>query len=377
MSPPDPPPALSAASRPWLPRTALYRGVVWPLLARSEPEAIHQRTLGWLERVQGLAPGRAFLRWLAGPLPALPVEVGGIAFPNPLGVAAGFDKDARVARGLAALGFGHVEVGTLTPLPQQGNPRPRIFRLPRERALINRMGFPNGGAQAALPRLRALSDRRFVLGVSLGKGRETPLERAAGDYLQVMEAVYPHADYLAVNVSSPNTPGLRRLQGAEYLSELLSELMGAAERLAAEHGVPPRPLWVKIAPDLGSEELAAILEAVEASRVPGVIATNTTVSRQGLEEPENPLAGEAGGLSGRPLEKRATAMVEEVAERTGGRLPVIGVGGVEDAASARRKLEAGASLVQLYTGLVYQGPGLAGEILRGLAQTPPGSGRRD
>lgn len=357
-----------------LDRTALYRRLVWPLLARTDPESAHERTLRLLEIAQRLAPGRALLRALAGRVPAQPVEILGLRFPNPLGVAAGFDKDARVARGLAALGFGHVEVGTLTPRPQPGNPRPRVFRLPAERALINRLGFPNGGVEAAVPRLRRLTARDpgargFVLGVSLGKQKETPLAEAVEDYRVGLRAVYPWSDYLAVNVSSPNTPGLRELQGGRYLERLLSELVHEGDELARHHGVNPRPLLVKIAPDLTDPELETILEAVDAAAVPGLIATNTTLSREGLSG--DPRSAETGGLSGPPLETRATEVVTRVLELTGGRLPVIGVGGVEDAAGARRKLDAGASLVQLYTGLVYQGPGVAGRILRGISA--PGS----
>lgn len=357
-----------------LDRTALYRRLLWPLLARTDPESVHERTLRLLEQAQRLAPGRALLRWMAGRVPARPVEVLGLRFPNPLGVAAGFDKDARVVRGLAALGFGHVEVGTLTPRPQEGNPRPRLFRLPEDRALINRLGFPNGGVEAAVPRLRRLSEkepekepgtRRYVLGVSLGKQKETPLAEALEDYRTCLRAVYPWCDYLAVNVSSPNTPGLRELQGGRYLERLLTDLVREAEELAQSHGLTPRPLLVKIAPDLTVPELETILTAIDAAGVDGLSATNTTVSRQGLSD--DPRSAETGGLSGRPLEARATEVVARVRELTGGRLPVIGVGGVEDAAGARRKLAAGASLVQLYTGLVYQGPGLAGEIVRGLS----------
>lgn len=357
----------------------LYRTLVWPWLARTDPERIHERILRLLETAQTLAPGRAMLRAMAvgagaGRVPARPVEVLGLRFPNLLGMAAGFDKDVRVVRGLAALGFGHIEVGTLTPRPQPGNPRPRLFRLSRERALINRLGFPNAGVEAAVPRLAALTrsdpksraGRGFVLGVSLGKQKETPLEEAVEDYRLGMRAVYPWSDYLAINVSSPNTPGLRRLQGGIALERLLAELVREGADLATRHGVSPRPLLVKIAPDLEDRELEEILTAVDAAGVAGLIATNTTVSRDGVSDPR---AMEGGGLSGRPLEERSTRVVARVSELTAGRLPVIGVGGVEDARSAQRKLEAGASLVQLYTGLVFQGPTLVRRIL-GRASNP-------
>jgi dihydroorotate dehydrogenase len=221
-----------------------YKRVLFPLLARQDAEQVHERTLVALLLAQGMGPGRWVLKRMAGRLPRQPVEVFGLTFPNMLGVAAGFDKDVRVAAGLGLLGFGHVEVGTLTPAPQVGNPRPRVFRLPADQALINRMGFPNGGVAAAVPRLKALQKRGrdFILGVSLGKQKETPLADAAGDYLKVMRPVYRYADYLAVNVSSPNTPGLRELQGRDYLEQLLEVLVVEGQELAQQEGLQPRPL---------------------------------------------------------------------------------------------------------------------------------------
>jgi dihydroorotate dehydrogenase len=344
---------------------SLYPRWIYPLLAHVEAERAHDFTLAALALAQRSPIGRALLRLIAGPIPRRPVQIASLAFPNVLGVAAGFDKNARVAPGLALLGFGHVEVGTLTPRPQPGNPRPRLFRLPEDGALINRLGFPNQGVAAAVPRLRASSqsERSYVLGVSLGKQKETPLAKAAGDYVSVMEAVYPYADYLAVNVSSPNTPGLRTLQGRNYLSQLLPTLAAENERLAVAHEVARRPLFVKIAPDLSQRELDELLAAVLANRIDGIIATNTTTGREGVT---GPLAAEEGGLSGRPLRQRSTEMVAAIYQRTNGRLPIVGVGGVRTASDVQAKLDAGASLVQLYTNLVYEGPGLAGWILRGL-----------
>jgi dihydroorotate dehydrogenase len=348
-----------------------YRHLALPLLARTDPERIHERTLALVAQLQRFSLGRLVLCAAAGACPPRPVTVAGVRFPNPLGVAAGFDKDARVALGLACLGFGHVEVGTLTPRPQAGNPRPRLFRLREDEALINRLGFPNHGVDDAVPRLERLfrRARRPVLGVSLGKQKETPLEEAAEDYGAVLEAVYRWADYLVVNVSSPNTPGLRRLQGRGFLAGLLSSLTGRGAARAAALGVAVRPLLVKVAPDLAPGELEAVLDDALGAGVAGVVATNTTVDREGLR---SPLRGEAGGLSGRPLEERSTWVVGEIARLTGGRLPVIGVGGVADPAGARAKLDAGAVLIQVYTGLVYQGPGLAGRLLRDLARRPAG-----
>ncbi len=345
----------------------MYRSIIFPLLSRVEAEQAHHRTLDWLERVQDMRLGQWLLRLIAGRISLCPVTVMGLTFPNVLGVAAGFDKDGRVVRGLAELGFGHIEVGTLTPRPQVGNPRPRLFRIPRDGALINRLGFPNEGVASAVPRLAGSRRLRGEarLGVSLGKQKETPLDQAVGDYIEVMRAVYPYADFLSVNVSSPNTPGLRQLQGSRYLSALLRELQGEGKFLAESLGISRRPLLLKIAPDLERRELDAILEAALQNAIDGIIATNTTVSRDGLADPRR---HEAGGLSGKPLRERSTRMIATIAEQTKGALPLVGVGGVTSAADVREKLDAGASLVQLYTGLVYGGPGVAGRILRRLHQ---------
>lgn len=344
---------------------SFYSKVVFPLLSRLDAESVHEQTLNLLAMAQwsGLRP---FLTKIAGQRPKQPVELAGLTFPNVLGMAAGFDKDARVAAGLADLGFGHVEVGTLTPRPQVGNPRPRIFRLPTDGALINRMGFPNGGVGTAVPRLRQLAKnpRSFVLGVSLGKQKETPLVEAANDYCTMMRAVYPYADYLAVNISSPNTPGLRELQGGDYLGQLLRLLVAENAALAQQHSMAKRPLFVKIAPDLKHTELDGILAAVLDNQIDGMIATNTTVSRAGLTDVNQ---NESGGLSGVPLQRQSNAIIRHISQQTNGRLPIIGVGGVRTAADVKAKLGAGASLVQLYTALIYEGPGLPGRLLRSLA----------
>lgn len=344
----------------------IYDQLFFPVFKQIDAETAHDRTVAALERAQSNLAGQAVLRRIAGEILPQPVTVFGLTFPNVLGIAAGFDKDVRVAAGLGMLGFGHVEVGTLTPWPQPGNPRPRVFRLPEDEAIINRMGFPNGGVVRALPRLKALAEgeRPFILGVSLGKQKQTPLAEAEKDYLLVMHAVYSYADYLAINISSPNTPGLRELQGGDYLGQLLGALTAENGRLSQKHGVRPRPLLVKIAPDLTWAELDEILTAVQAAGIDGLIATNTTLSRDGLE---SALRAEAGGLSGRPLAARSTEIIAYVARQTGGRLPIIGVGGVRTAADVQARLDAGAALVQTYTGLVYEGPGMAGRILRQLA----------
>lgn len=343
----------------------IYERLLWPLFRRMDPETAHLRTLDALALAQSNPVGRAALRRIAGQVPLSPVQVGRLHFPNPVGVAAGFDKDARVVAGLTLLGFGHVEIGTLTPRAQPGNPQPRIFRLPTDEAIINRMGFPNEGVEAAVASLRALpAERDYVVGVSLGKQKETPLEDAAADYVTVMRAVHPYADYLAVNISSPNTPGLRELQGGRHLDHLLRVVVAENLSLSAVENQPPKPLWVKIAPDLEYDELDEILATLLAIGIDGIIIANTTLSRAGLADAGR---AEAGGLSGRPLRRRSTQLIAHVHRQTNGALPIIGVGGVSSAADVREKLAAGAAVVQLYTGLVYRGPGLAGQILRELA----------
>ena len=342
----------------------MYKSTIYPILARFEAERTHEWALRALALAQRNALGRRILLGLAGKIPDQPVQAFGLTFPNVLGMAAGFDKEARVAPGLAALGFGHVEVGTLTPRPQLGNPRPRIFRLREDGALINRMGFPNQGVERALPELKQLESREFILGVSLGKQKETPLVDAVADYVTVMTAVYSYADYLVVNVSSPNTLGLRDLQGGAYLGQLLHELLVQGKALANSLGRAPVPFLIKIAPDLNRTELDEILTTTIDAGVHGIIATNTTVDRAGLRSPAQ---NEGGGLSGRPLAERSNEVIRHIHEQTVGELPIIGVGGIRSAADIERKLEAGATLVQLYTGFVYGGPRLTGRLLRGLA----------
>lgn len=346
----------------------LYRQLIFPILKQVDPETAHAATVSALALAQQNAPGRWLLQQIRGPVPGQPVVVSGLHFPNVLGIAAGFDKDAQVARGLAALGFGHVEVGTLTPYPQLGNPRPRVFRLPADRALINRMGFPNEGVAAALIRLRRLAEqpRDFVLGVSLGKQKETPLEHAARDYIAGMEAVYPFADYLAVNVSSPNTPGLRALQGERYLTSLLQTVLQRRAELGEHAGARPKPLWLKVAPDLSRDELEQIVAAALAAGVDGLISTNTTTARPNLGDSRH---NEEGGLSGAPLAPRSLEVLAQLRELVGLELPLISVGGIFSAADVAERLAAGASLVQIYTSLVYEGPALAGRVLRELASS--------
>ena len=300
--------------------------------------------------------------------PALRVERFGVRFANPVGLAAGFDKGGEWFNALGALGFGFVEIGTVTALAQPGNPHPRLFRLPADRALLNRMGFNNPGAEVVAARL-ARTPAETVLGINLGKSRAAPLEEAATDYLRSLELLEPYAAYLVVNVSSPNTPGLRQLQDAAPLRALLRALRARAGELAAARGGAPRPILLKIAPDLSDaqvEEAAGI--AVEEGMA-GLVATNTTVSRDGLSTPAAMLERlGAGGISGAPVARRAREVVSLAYRATGGRLPVVGVGGIFGAEDAWEMVRAGAGLLQLWTGFVYRGPGLAREINRGLAE---------
>jgi dihydroorotate dehydrogenase len=347
----------------------IYRRLVRPLLfavTRRDPELAHSLTVTLLRRL-GPSP---LLRLAAGsqPLadPRLERRVFGIRFPNPVGLAAGFDKDGVAVRALAALGCGFLEVGTVTLRPQPGNPRPRLFRLPASGAVINRMGFNNRGAGALAARLRGIWPPPLPVGVSLGRSKDAPEGRAADDYCAALRLIHPHLDYLAVNVSSPNTPGLRSLQGRAELDVLLARLGQTAAELA--RGGTPRPLLLKIAPDLTWDQLAELLEVCRTRGVAGIIATNTTLSRDGLAPADRHLAGQIGGLSGRPLTGRTRELVAFIHRETGGRLPIVGVGGIMQADDALRLLDAGASLVQLYTGLIYTGVGLVGEINRALLQ---------
>jgi dihydroorotate dehydrogenase len=338
-------------------RPALFR------LGHGDPETAHEATLRALERVCGLPGARAALARL-GP-PAAPRTVFGVRFPNPVGLAAGLDKDARAVPAWGALGFGFAEVGTVTWHPQPGNPRPRLFRLPASEAVVNRMGFNNAGAEAMAARLRALGRPPVPLGISLGKSKITPVGEAPVDYLASLRVLLPYADYVAVNVSSPNTPGLRTLQDRPALLDLLATLR--------EH-VGGTPMLVKIAPDLTEPAIADVLDVCRERGVAGVIATNTTLARNGLAAADLTAGQEAGGLSGRPLTATALRTVGFVVSETGGELPVIGVGGIMSPDDAARMFDAGASLVQLYTGLIYRGPALVRGCVRAAAREAVRSG---
>jgi len=345
----------------------MYKRVLLPILFRFNPEEIHHFSTSFLKFILAI-PGMAFLarRFFAYDDPRLVREVFGLRFRNPVGLAAGFDKNADLVDELACLGFGFIEIGTVTPRPQPGNDRPRLFRLKADRGLINRMGFNNGGARAAAERLRRRRSDVLV-GGNIGKNKDTPNENALDDYLACFRDLYDAVDYFVVNVSSPNTPGLRALQEKEPLMHLLQALQAENRRQPK-----PRPILLKIAPDLTNSQLDDIIDIVRETGIAGVIATNTTISREGLQtEPAAVSAMGAGGVSGPPVRVRSTEVIRYLYQHSGGAFPIIGVGGINSAEDAREKLDAGASLVQLYTGFIYEGPAVAKRICEGLVYYQP------
>ncbi|MFM2135237.1 MAG: hypothetical protein RL021_637 [Bacteroidota bacterium] len=298
-------------------------------------------------------------------------EIAGLRFPNRVGLAAGLDKDAKHIRALGALGFGFIEVGTVTPLPQPGNPRPRLFRLPVDQALINRMGFNNEGVEKMVSRLRRHHDG-IVIGGNIGKNKTTPNEAAYSDYEKCFRPLFPYVDYFVVNVSSPNTPGLRELQEKGPLKEILNRLQHVNQELAVTHRLSTRPVFLKIAPDLSDAQLDDAVDVVLETGCAGIIAANTTIERRGLKTPAAQLeAIGAGGLSGKPLTDRSTAVIRYISQKSQGRFAIIGVGGIHSEKDALEKLKAGASLVQLYTGFVYEGPRLIRTIRKAIADNQP------
>ncbi len=333
----------------------MYKSLIRPVLFRFDPEKVHYFTFSVLKNFPFAA--RLFLPKPVAD-PRLEREVFGLKFKNPVGLAAGFDKDAKMFQELSDLGFGFIEIGTLTPKPQDGNPKKRLFRLKEDQAIINRMGFNNGGVEAAVERLR--KNKNVLIGGNIGKNKVTPNEHAVDDYIICFEELFPVVDYFVVNVSSPNTPNLRELQDKKPLTELL----GTLQQLNSKKE-KPKPILLKIAPDLSDDQLLDIIDIVQETQIAGVIATNTTLSREGLQS-EN--KQETGGLSGKPLTKRSTEVIRFLSEKSGKAFPIIGVGGIHTAEDALEKLEAGASLVQLYTGFIYEGPGLIGEINKKLLQ---------
>lgn len=337
----------------------MYQFLVKPIFFLFDPEKVHHFTFS-LVRTLSKVP---FMKSVFSGMYAvndkrLERTVFGLKFKNPVGLAAGFDKDAKLYNELSNFGFGFIEIGTLTPKPQEGNPKKRLFRLKQDEAIINRMGFNNGGVHEAVTRLK--KNKGVLIGGNIGKNKVTPNESAVEDYKICFEALFPHVDYFVVNVSSPNTPNLRALQDKEPLTKLLTTLQAMNNAKDA-----PKPILLKIAPDLTNEQLDDIIEIIAETKIAGVIATNTTISREGLQSPDKE---EMGGLSGKPLTNRSTEVIRYLAEKSNKAFPVIGVGGIHSAEDALEKLEAGADLVQLYTGFIYQGPKLIKDINKRILQ---------
>lgn len=332
-----------------------------PALFQFSPETAHHLTLRGLQA----AYAAGLSSWLAPRIPDSPRTVMGINFPNPVGLAAGLDKNGECINGLSALGFGHIEIGTITPRPQAGNPKPRLFRLPQARAIINRMGFNNEGVDALIANVQQ-ANHPGILGINIGKNATTPIEQAADDYLICMRKVYPYASYISVNISSPNTKNLRQLQDQSALGALLTQLKTQQAKLADTHGKYV-PIALKIAPDMEGEQVAQIAQLLMQHGIDGVIATNTTVSRTAVEN--LPHGDEAGGLSGAPVRDKSNAVIQRLACELQGALPIIGVGGILSGADAAEKIAAGATLVQLYSGLIYRGPTLISECCEAIFQS--------
>ncbi|GHO46274.1 quinone-dependent dihydroorotate dehydrogenase [Ktedonospora formicarum] len=340
----------------------MYKAIIRPTMYRAwggDPETMHH----WMmDRLAFISRFQALLKIIevanAYKAPGLEREVFGVRFPNPVGLAGGFDKNGVALPALAALGFGFIEAGTVTRHKQPGNEKPRIFRITEDDALINRMGFPNEGADAISERLAKEPTPSIPIGWSIGKSKITPQDEAIDDYLYSLRKLYPYANFFTINVSSPNTPGLRQLQDKEPLDRLLQAVVQESESIATKSGVNAKPVLVKIAPDLSEEQINDVIEVCLSRRVRGIIATNTTLTRNGLSRD----IGEAGGLSGRPLRARALEVVSYLCKRLDGAIPVIGVGGIASPDDARRMFDAGASLIQIYTSFIYEGPGIMKRI---------------
>lgn len=332
-----------------------------PFLFGMDPEAAHDLTLHTLARAQGTPLQWAYCNGFADD----PIELAGLKFPNRVGLAAGLDKNAQCIDALGAMGFGFIEVGTVTPKPQPGNPKPRMFRLPQANALINRLGFNNDGLEAFVSNVKRSSFRGKgrILGLNIGKNAVTPIENATSDYLTCLDGVYPHADYVTVNISSPNTKNLRALQSDQALDELLSALAQRREQLAQQHARHV-PLFVKIAPDLDESQVQVIADTLKRHGMDGVVATNTTIGRDAVKGMRH--AEEAGGLSGAPVLQASNRVIRQLRAALGKSFPIIGVGGIFSAQDAISKIDAGADVVQIYTGLIYRGPALVDEVARAL-----------
>jgi dihydroorotate dehydrogenase len=335
--------------------------LIKPLFFQFDPEKIHYFVTGSLKNAQKIWGLAALLKKVYGfDHPSLEKELFGLKFKNPVGLAAGFDKNGEYIEELANFGFGFIEVGTVTPLPQPGNDKPRMFRLQEDAALINRMGFNNKGVDVLARKLESVKRDGLIIGGNIGKNKNTPNEEAVNDYIKCFDRLFHVVDYFVVNVSSPNTPNLRALQEKEPLKHILNTL----QQRNLKDGVS-KPILLKIAPDLTDSQLDDIIEIVQETKIAGIIATNTTISRDSLQAPAS-LKNEMGGVSGKPVGKRSTEVIRYLSEKSNKAFPIIGVGGIHSAQDAKEKLEAGASLVQVYTGFVYEGPGLVKRILKGL-----------
>lgn len=343
----------------------MYKSLLKPLMFRMDPEKAHYKTVSLFRLALALPLGKSIINSLYDyQSPKLERKLFGLTFKNPVGLAAGFDKDGKFYREMSHLGFGFIEIGTVTPLPQGGNPQPRLFRLPKDEGLINRMGFNNDGVDALVDRLKSMKVDNVIIGGNIGKNKDTPNDEAINDYEICFEKLHEHVDYFVVNVSSPNTPGLRDLQDKGPLTAILSRLVTLNKRKKTQ-----RPILLKIAPDLTNSQLDDIIDIVADTKIDGVIATNTTISREGLAtSPADVKEIGNGGLSGVPVRQRSTEVIRYLATKSGNSFPIIGVGGIDSAESAKEKLDAGASLVQVYSGFVYQGPALVKKINRGLVE---------
>lgn len=345
----------------------LYKNIAKPVLFRMDPEKAHHLTIDGLHTAANIPGGRALLRSLYS-VPAykeLTTSLWGLRFANPVGLAAGLDKNAKAVPGFSSIGFGFMEVGTVTPKPQAGNELPRLFRLPEDKALINRMGFNNVGIETMAEHLQQAGKRTIPVAINIGKNKVTPNEQAEEDYRACIRGLYGYGDFFVVNISSPNTPDLRNLQHGDDLSRLLAAVQDEMKQQHQKHGGAPKPILVKIAPDLEGDEITYMVRTIVASGVSGIIASNTTISRAGLTHRHK---GEAGGLSGRPLTERSTKLIHTIYSATEGKLPIIGSGGIFTAQDAYDKIRAGASLVEVYTALIYEGPGLIRRINEGLRE---------
>ena len=342
----------------------MYKGLIRPILFQFNAETAHKIAFRFMKYSLAIRWVRQIVRARYSVNdPRLERTLFGLHFPNPVGLAAGFDKDAELYKELSSFGFGFIEVGTVTPMPQEGNPKPRMFRLPQDKSLINRMGFNNKGLEGMVERLKA-RDKGLIIGGNIGKNKITPNEQALEDYTQCFEALFPHVDYFVVNVSSPNTPNLRALQDKAPLSKLMMGIQTLNQKKDV-----PKPILLKIAPDLSNEALDDIVDLVSETKIDGLIATNTTIDRTGLATSQKEIEKMgAGGLSGRSLRKRATEVLRYLKERSNHAFPIISVGGVFTAKDAIEKLEAGADLIQVYTGFIYEGPAMVKKINKGIIE---------